>query len=173
MAEHADRSARKIPSLDPAPKILIVAAPYYQRVTAQLVAGAEAVLGPAGAKVERLDVAGALEIAASIRLAHESGRFDGFVALGCVIRGATSHYDIVCNETSRGLTLLGVDRGVCIGNGVLTVENDAQADERADPARLDKGGDAAVACLMLIETARRFGGGGSSFRPDDEHMLLA
>ena len=98
---------------------------------------------------------GALEVPTAIRLACRSGDFDGFVALGCVIRGETTHYETVCNDSSRGLTLLGLD-GVCIGNGILTVENHAQAAVRADPAGQNKGGGAADAALHLIALARRF-----------------
>jgi 6,7-dimethyl-8-ribityllumazine synthase len=100
-------------------------------------------------------VPGALEIPPAIHLASRSGDFDGYVALGCVIRGETSHYETVCNDSSRGLLLLGL-RGLCIGNGILTVENPAQARVRADPAGQDKGGGAAEAALHLVALARRF-----------------
>ena len=97
-----------------------------------------------------------MEIPTAIRLA--AGHFDGFVALGCVIRGETTHYETVCNDSSRALTLLGVERGLCLGNGVLTVENRAQAEVRADPAAMNKGGGAAEAALHLMALARRFRG---------------
>lgn len=171
MAEHADRAPRRIPSLAPPPRVLIVAAPYYQAITQKLIDGAQAVLEQAAATVERADAPGALEIATAIRLAADTRRYDGFIALGCVIRGETTHYEIVTTESARGLTMLGVERGLPIGNGVLTVENEGQALDRADPARQDKGGDAAIACLQLIAMARQFGGGGS--RPSDDQILLA
>lgn len=103
-----------------------------------------------------IEVPGALEVPTAIRLASRSGRYDGYVALGCVIRGETTHYETVCNDSSRGLTLLGLD-GLCIGNGILTVENHAQAAVRADPADGDKGGGAADAALHLVALARTFG----------------
>ena len=146
--------------LAPGARVALVVAPYYTEIAAGLVAGARAALESGGATVETFEVPGALEIASAIatieRGAPAGGlpAFDGYVALGCVIRGETSHYDLVCGESARGLTLLGVERGVAIGNGVLTVENYAQAQERADPARLNKGGEAAVACLSLIALRR-------------------
>ena len=98
---------------------------------------------------------GALELPSAIRQASRSGAFDGYVALGCVIRGETTHYETVCNDSSRGLMLLGLD-GLCIGNGILTVENHEQAAVRSDPAGQNKGGGAAEAALHLIALARRF-----------------
>lgn len=173
MADSEDRRILTPPEFDPAPKVLIISAPYYGAIADNLEAGARAALIEAGAAVDSLSVPGALEIPTAIRLAADSRRYDGFVALGCVVRGETSHYELVCNESARGLTLLGIEHGVAIGNGVLTVENMAQAEARADPQGQDKGGDAARACLHLIALARRFGGRTPSFRPDDEHILMA
>lgn len=173
MADNDDRRVLTPPELAPAPRTLIVSAPYYGAIADQLEAGARAALDAAGATAETIEVPGALEIPAAIRLAADSRHYDGFIALGCVVRGETSHYDLVCNESARGLTLLGVERGLPIGNGVLTVEDMAQAQVRADPHGQDKGGDAARACLHLIALARRFGGRPSSFRPDDEQILMA
>jgi 6,7-dimethyl-8-ribityllumazine synthase len=136
-------------------RVLIVVAPFYRDIADALLAGARAALDAAAVRHETLEVPGALEIPTAIRLASRSGDFDGFVALGCVIRGETTHYETVCNDSSRGLTLLGLD-GLCIGNGILTVENHGQAAVRADPAGQDKGGGAADACLHLIAIARRF-----------------
>jgi 6,7-dimethyl-8-ribityllumazine synthase len=136
-------------------RVLVVVAPFHRAVADGLLAGARAALDAAGARHETVEVPGALEIPTTIALAARSGDFDGFVALGCVIRGETTHYETVCNDSSRGLTLLGL-KGVCIGNGILTVENTAQAAARADPADQDKGGGAALACLHLIALARRF-----------------
>lgn len=141
------------------PRVLIVAAPFYRDIADDLIAGARAALEAAGAAHELIEVPGALEIPTAIRLAE--GRYDGFVALGCVIRGETTHYETVCNDSSRALTLLGIERKICLGNGILTVENREQAEVRADPARMNKGGGAAEAALHLIALARRFAGGPS------------
>ena len=136
-------------------RVLIVVAPFYRDIADSLLAGARKALDAAGVAHETIEVPGALEVPTAVRLASRSGDFDGFVALGCVIRGETSHYETVCNDSSRGLTLLGLE-GLCIGNGILTVENHAQAAVRADPAEHDKGGGAADACLHLIALKRRF-----------------
>ncbi|MEO0360273.1 MAG: 6,7-dimethyl-8-ribityllumazine synthase [Pseudomonadota bacterium] len=137
------------------PKLLIVAAPFYRDVADMLIAGARAAIETAGGGHELIEVPGALEVPTAIRLAD--GRYAGYVALGCVIRGETTHYETVCNDSSRAISLLGVERGLCIGNGILTVENRAQAEVRADPAQMNKGGGAAEAALHLIALARRFG----------------
>jgi 6,7-dimethyl-8-ribityllumazine synthase len=136
-------------------RLLIVVAPFYRDIADALIAGARAALDAAGADHETVEVPGALEIPTAIRLASRSGDFDGYVALGCVIRGETTHYETVCSDSSRGLTLLGL-QGLCIGNGILTVENHAQAAVRADPGGQDKGGGAADAAMHLIVLARRF-----------------
>ena len=99
---------------------------------------------------------GALEIPTSIAIAERLSKFDGYVALGCVIRGVTTHYDTVCNDSSRALQLMGL-QGICIGNGILTVENHDQAVERADPAQMNKGAGATAAALHLIATSRKWG----------------
>ncbi len=145
-----------LPRLEAPAHVLLVVAPFYREIADDLLAGARAVLEAAGVSHETLEVPGALEITPALGLAARSGRFDGFVALGCVIRGETTHYETVCADSARGLTLLGI-KGLCIGNGILTVENDAQASVRADPGRANKGGNAAEACLHLIAIARRFG----------------
>lgn len=142
------------PAFSDSPRILIVAAPFYRDIADNLIAGARAALETAGCSSDLAEVPGALEIPTAIRLAE--GRYDGFVALGCVIRGETTHYETVCADSSRALTLLGVERGVCLGNGILTVENRAQAEARADPAGMNKGGGAAEAALHLIALRRRF-----------------
>ncbi len=143
-----------LPRFEDRPKVLLVAAPFYRGVADMLIAGARAVCEAASAEAELIEVPGALEVPVAIRLAE--GRYDAFVALGCVIRGETTHYETVCNDSSRGLTLLGIERGICLGNGILTVENLAQAEVRADPARMDKGGGAAAAALHLLALKRRF-----------------
>lgn len=136
-------------------RLLIVVAPYYRQIADQLVAGARAVTAAAGAGADLVEVPGALEVPTAIGLAASRGLYDGYVALGCVIRGETTHYDTVCNDSSRGLMLLGLE-GLAIGNGILTVENADQALVRADPDGQDKGGGAAAAALHLIALARRF-----------------
>jgi 6,7-dimethyl-8-ribityllumazine synthase len=110
----------------------------------------------------------------AIGIAERLSNFDGYVALGCVIRGETTHYETVCNDSSRGLTLLGL-QGVCIGNGILTVENRAQAEVRADPDGANKGGGAAAAALHLIALTRRFGKpkGGVGFKPRPDVIEIA
>ncbi len=155
MAERDHGHGLEPPAFDRPARVLIVAAPFYRAIADDLLAGARRALDAAGATHATVEVPGALEIPTAIRLASGSGAFDGFVALGCVIRGETTHYDTVCNDSSRGLTLLGLE-GLCIGNGILTVENSAQAEVRADPGGGDKGGGAAEACLHLIALARRF-----------------
>jgi 6,7-dimethyl-8-ribityllumazine synthase len=138
------------------PHILLVEAPYYAHIAGQMRTGAERALDAAGATHEVISVPGAFEIPAAIGLvARATARFDGFVALGCVIRGETSHYDHICAESARGLQDLAVREGLAIGYGILTVENEAQALVRA-PA--DKGGEAVRACLALVELKRRLAG---------------
>jgi 6,7-dimethyl-8-ribityllumazine synthase len=147
-----------------APHIMIVEARYYAHVSDELARGAIAALDAAGVSYERFTVPGAFEIPAAIRYAvqaQERGaratRFDGYVALGCVIRGETTHYDYVCGESARGLQDLALAHSLAIGFGILTVENEAQALVRARPDRKNKGGEAANACLAMIELKRHFG----------------
>lgn len=134
---------------------LIVEARFYDHLNDMLVAGARAALEAAGHAVEILTVPGALELPGAIALAAESGRYAGFVAIGVVIRGETYHFEIVAGESARGIMALTMD-GVAIGNGILTVENEAQALARADPAQKDKGGEAAKAALALHGLRARF-----------------
>ena len=136
---------------------LIVEARFYEQFNDLLISGARQVLERAGHSVEVLTVPGALEIPGAISLAAESGRYDGFVAIGVVIRGETYHFEIVAGESARGIMALTMD-GIAIGNGILTVEDLHQALERADPAKKDKGGEAAKAALALYELAGRFAG---------------
>lgn len=137
-------------------RILIVEARFYAHLNDMLIAGAKATLAAAGHEVEVLTVPGALEIPGAIALAAESGEFDGFVAIGVVIRGETYHFEIVAGESARAIMALTMD-GIAIGNGILTVENEAQALVRADPAQKDKGGEAAEAALALLALQDRFG----------------
>ncbi|MFV2002919.1 MAG: 6,7-dimethyl-8-ribityllumazine synthase, partial [Paracoccaceae bacterium] len=155
MASNQTHHVLDLPEFSMPVKLLIVLAPYYRDIADNLLAGARATLERAGAGHDLVQVPGALEIATAIRIADRQSNFDAFVALGCVIRGETTHYDTVCNDSSRALMLLGLD-GLCIGNGILTVENHAQAAERADPARQDKGGGAAAAALHLVALTRKW-----------------
>jgi len=136
--------------------ILLVEAPYYAHIAEHLRKGAERALAEAGATHEVIVVPGAFEIPAAIGMvARSTDRFDGFVALGCVIRGETTHYDHICAESARGLQDLAVREGLAIGYGILTVENEAQALARASADRRDKGGEAVRACLALVDLWRR------------------
>jgi len=138
--------------------LLIVEARFYREISDMLIEGARRVLQQAGTTFDRIEVPGALEAPAAIRMALETGTYDAYVALGCVIRGETSHYDIVAGESARGLMDLAVHQGALIGDGILTVENAEQARVRADPDGKDKGGDAARAALALLQIK-------SCFRP--------
>jgi len=131
-------------------RVLIVEAPYYDHISAELMKGARAVLQKAGCEIEVARVPGALEIPGTISIAYEFGDYDGFVALGCVIRGETTHYEIVSQESARGLMSLTID-GACIGNGILTVENEAQALARAKVSEMNKGAGAAEACIAMMK----------------------
>ena len=130
--------------------MLIVQAPYYSEIAQELLRGAEAALTEAGAKFDKLTVPGALEIPSAIAMAEESERFDGYVALGCVIRGETSHYDIVAGESARGLMALSME-GVAVGNAILTCENGEQAMARASVDGKNKGAEAVKAALTMID----------------------
>lgn len=145
-----------------APTILIIDARFYDDIADALLAGATEVLDAAGAKVTRISVPGVLEIPAALAMAlaaMENGgaEYDGFVLLGCVIRGETSHYDIVANESARAVMELVVDAALPLGNGILTVENRAQAWARADVAQKNKGGVAARAALDMIAIRDQLG----------------
>ena len=144
------------PTFDRPVKILIVVSPYYKDIADNLVAGAKAEIEGCGATYDVVEVPGALEIPTAVGIAERTSNFDGYVALGCVIRGETTHYDTVCNDSSRALQLLGL-QGLCIGNGILTVEDHGQASVRADPADQNKGGGAAAAALHLIALSRKWG----------------
>ena len=137
-------------------KILIVEARFYEHLNDLLFEGARAAIDEAGHSHETVTVPGALEIPAAIALASETGRYDGFVALGVVIRGETFHFEIVALESARGLMALTLD-GLAIGNGILTVEDEAQALARARRTEKDKGGEAARAALAMLALRERFG----------------
>jgi 6,7-dimethyl-8-ribityllumazine synthase len=154
-----------------AARVLLIEAPYYDNIAEELMAGAIAELEASGASYERIVVEGALEIPQALALACAAGKFaadprspgasahfDGAVALGCVIRGETSHYDIVCNNANHWLMRVACEHRVPVGNAILTVDTEAQALERARGGRAGKGGDAVRACLGLIRLMRSFSG---------------
>ncbi|MCT8329422.1 6,7-dimethyl-8-ribityllumazine synthase [Albidovulum sediminis] len=163
-----------LPRFDKPVRLLIVVAPYYKDIADNLVAGAVAVATQAGASTEVVEVPGALEVPTAIGMAFRMADYDGFVALGCVIRGETTHYDTVCNDSSRGLTMLGLS-GACVGNGILTVENREQAVVRADPHGQNKGGGAAAAALHLVALSRKWARQtkGIGFKPAGEEFRIA
>jgi 6,7-dimethyl-8-ribityllumazine synthase len=137
--------------------VLIVEARFYEDLADELVKGAMAALDVAGVTYDRIAVPGAFEIPAAIGLAAQGGRYAGYIALGCVIRGETTHYDYVCGESARGLQDLAIQRHLAIGYGILTCETGEQAWVRASVAKKNKGKDAATACLAMIELKQRFG----------------
>ena len=137
-------------------RILIVEARFYEHLNDLLLAGVRGALEGEGHSHETVTVPGALEIPAAIALAAETGRYDAFVAIGVVIRGETYHFEVVSNESARGIMALTLD-GLAIGNGILTVENEAQALARARPDEKNKGGEAAAAALAMLKLKGRFG----------------
>lgn len=144
-------------------RILIVEARFYPHLSDLLLNGARNVIEAAGHEHETITVPGALEVPGAIALAAKSGRYCGFVALGVIIRGESYHFEVVSNESARGLMDLTL-QGFAIGNGILTVEDEAQALVRADPGQADKGGGAARAALALVDLAARFGAAPSYLR---------
>jgi 6,7-dimethyl-8-ribityllumazine synthase len=169
MASSETHYTLPLPVFDKPVKLLIVVAPYYKDIADQQIAGARAVAAQCGAEVDLIEVPGALEVPTAIAMAERQANFDGYVALGCVIRGETTHYDTVCNDSSRAISLLGL-QGACIGNGILTVENMAQAEARANPDGQNKGGGAAAAALHLIALSRKWSSArkGIGFRPPED-----
>src|SRR6056297_2766993 len=158
-------------SFDAPVKLLIVVAPFYRDIADQLITGATAEIEASGGTWTIEEVPGALELSTAIGIAERMSNFDGYVALGCVIRGETTHYETVCNDSSRGLMLL----GLCIGNGILTVETRDQAEARANPDRMNKGAGAAAAALHLVALARKWGGPrkGVGFQPASGEYRIA
>ncbi len=149
-------AAPKVPG--PPPSLLVVRAPYYRDVVDGMTAGAVRILSEAGAHHEILDIAGAFELAQTIRIALRGKRsFDGFVALGCIVRGGTDHYDYICRETMAGLMNVALQFGICLGSGVLTVHSVEQAIVRSGPDGHNKGAEAAAAALLQIAAARHLG----------------
>ncbi|WP_136635070.1 6,7-dimethyl-8-ribityllumazine synthase [Pseudooceanicola onchidii] len=161
-------------TVDKPTKVLIVVAPYYRDIADSLIQGAQAEIEAWGATHELIEVPGALEVPTAISMAARMSNYDAFVALGCVIRGETTHYETVCNDSSRGITMLGL-QGLCIGNGILTVENRKQAEVRANVDDQNKGGGAAAAALHLLALSRKWGApkGSVGFKPATEEFKLA
>lgn len=155
----ADSPERGAASLEgPPPKILVIQAPYYRAVVDGMRAGAAEVFAALKAKVEVVDVAGAFELPAALRLALKAHhRWDGFLILGCVVKGDTDHYDHICREACSGVMSISAQTGAAIGFGLLTVHTLKQAEERAVPGRMNKGAEAAHALLGQIALARRWG----------------
>lgn len=137
-------------------RILLIEARFYDHLNDMLLAGARAAVEAAGHSHETITVPGALEVPGAIAMAAETGRYDAYVALGVVIRGETYHFEIVANESARGIMALTMD-GIPIGNGILTTQNEAQALARADPAHMNKGGGAAEAALAMLALRERLG----------------
>ncbi len=174
MAGHESHYIMPRASFDAPVKILIVVSPYYKDIADNMVSGAIAEIEASGGTYDLIQVPGALEIPTAIAIADRASNFDGYVALGCVIRGETTHYDTVCNDSSRAIQLMGL-QGLCIGNAILTVENRAQAEVRADPADQNKGGGAAAAALHLVALARKWGAQtkGVGFKAPSEAIKIA
>ena len=157
MAANESHYTLPLPVFDKPVKLLIVVAPYYKDIADQLVAGARGVAAACGAQADLVEVPGALEVPTAIAMAERLAKYDGYVALGCVIRGETTHYDIVAGESARAIMDMAVIEALAIGNGILTVENDAQAYARARVAEKNKGGAAAEAALAMIALRKKFG----------------
>jgi 6,7-dimethyl-8-ribityllumazine synthase len=137
------------------PRILLIRAPYYRTVVDGMTRAAEAILQSVAASVETIDVAGAFELPQALRIALRGKRqFDGFIVLGCVVRGETDHYEFICNTAMDGLMRVAVQYGICLGTALLTVDTVAQAEARSRETGANKGAEAAVACLKQIGIAR-------------------
>lgn len=157
-------STKSLPHFNEPPHVMIVEGRFYDDVSDRLLLGTKEVLERAGATYEVYEVPGALEIPAAIQFAVRGldfytarKRFDAYIALGCVIRGETTHYEIVAGESARGLMEVSVRHTLCVGNGILTCETKEQAIKRADPAQSNKGGHAAMTALKMLELKSRFG----------------
>lgn len=137
-------------------RILIVTSRYYEHISLELEAGVAETFEGEDVALETILVPGAFEVPGAIAMAADSSRYDGYIALGCVIRGETSHYDYVCGESARGLMWLSTERRLAIGYGILTVENEAQALARSDRKQKNKGRDAAIACLEMLKLRKKF-----------------
>lgn len=172
MAATEEHYTLDVPKFDDPVKVLIVNSPYYKGIADHLLAGASDMLRGAGVEFDVVEVTGALEIPTAIGIVDRHSNFDGFVALGCVIRGETTHYETVCNDSSRALQLLGL-QGLCIGNAILTVESMQQAAVRADPEGQNKGAGAALAALHLIALTRKWGARTKRIGFNSDAILMA
>jgi 6,7-dimethyl-8-ribityllumazine synthase len=154
----ADAAIPVAPKLaGPAPSILIISAPYYHHVVDGMMTAAKEILAQVQAEVSVVEVSGAFELAQAAAIAVKSGRkFDGYIVLGCVVRGETDHYEFICSAAMDGLMRLAVDQAICLGTAVLTVDTLAQAVARSHETGANKGAEAAVACLKQIAIARQF-----------------
>ncbi|MGR3490842.1 MAG: 6,7-dimethyl-8-ribityllumazine synthase [Shimia sp.] len=171
MAGHSDNDLG-LPEFDAPVKALIAIAPYYTSISEAQLASVGDIFAKAGVEHDKVEVPGSLELPTAIAMAERMSNYDCYVALGCVIRGRTSHYDVVVEQSAHGIMLLGL-QGLCIGNGIITVENMDQAEERADAARLNTAGAAAEAALHLLALQRRWGKpkGGIGFKPSDRVQI--
>jgi 6,7-dimethyl-8-ribityllumazine synthase len=152
-----DSPERAKAALDgPAPRVLVIQAPYYADVVGGMLRGARAVLDEVGASVDVADVAGAYELPAALRMALRRGAWDGFLLLGCVVRGETDHYTFICDAVCQGVMALSVETGAPLGFGLLTVDTIEQAIARSRDDRMNKGAEAAHALVQQIALARRF-----------------
>jgi 6,7-dimethyl-8-ribityllumazine synthase len=152
----ADAEAAVAPELPgAAPKILLIRAPYYRAVVDGMTRAAEAILHSVAAEITTVDVAGAFELPQAVRIAVRGAqKFDGFIALGCVVRGETDHYEYICSAAMDGLMHVALQFGLCLGTALLTVDTIAQAEARSRETGANKGAEAAVACLKQISLAR-------------------
>lgn len=155
----ADARTPELPEMQgAAPRILLIRAPYYRAIVDGMTAAAEALLRQAGASWDTIDAAGAYELPQALRIALRGReRFDGFIALGCVVRGETDHYDYICGTAMHGLMQVALQYGIALGTALLTVDTIAQAEARSAETGPNKGAEAAVACLKQIAIARRLG----------------
>ncbi|WP_456385882.1 6,7-dimethyl-8-ribityllumazine synthase [Profundibacter sp.] len=162
------------PDFDKPVKLLIVASLYHKYITDELVTGAKAALKSAGVAFDLVQVTGALEIPTAIAIAERTSNFDGYVALGCIIQGETNHFDALCDTSYRAISQLGLG-GVCIGNGILTVDYPQQGKERANCDDQNNGAGAAIAALHLVALSRKWGREtkGIGFRPASGEFLMA
>jgi 6,7-dimethyl-8-ribityllumazine synthase len=154
----ADAPAPKAPRLEgPAPKILVISAPYYHHVVDGMMKAANEILAQVSAKTTHVEVSGAFELPQALSLAvNAKAAFDGYIVLGCVVRGETDHYEFICSATMDGLMHVAVNHAICLGTAVLTVDTLAQAVARSHETGANKGAEAAVACLKQILLARQF-----------------
>jgi len=155
----ADSIRGEIPPVEGfSPRILLIRAPYYQNIVDGMTAAAIEVLNEVGAEHEAIEVAGAYELPQALRIALRGHtNFDGFIALGCVVRGETDHYDHICSATMHGLMQVALQFGLCLGTALLTVDTIVQAEARSAETGPNKGAEAAIACLKQIVIARRLG----------------